>query len=48
MMELDGWHTNKKEWPQKRTYKMFKEWFRIDISTAVYDIENKTLYRSKL
>ena len=39
MMELDGWHTNKKEWPQKRTYKMFKEWFRIDISTAVYDLE---------
>ena len=39
MMELDGWHTDKKEWPKRRNYKMFKEWFRIDISTAVYDME---------
>ena len=46
MMELDGWHTNKKEWPQRRTYKMFKEWFRIDISTAVYDLEKTPISKS--
>lgn len=37
--ELESWHTNKKEWPQKRNYKMFKEWFQIDKSTMVYDLE---------
>lgn len=39
MMELYDWHTNKKEWPQKRNYKMFKEWFYVDISNMVYDLE---------
>lgn len=39
MMELEAWHTNKKEWPQKRNYKMFKQWFQVDISTMVYDLE---------
>jgi hypothetical protein len=37
--ELESWHKNKKEWPQKRNYKMFKEWFQIDISTMIYDFE---------
>lgn len=37
--ELASWHTNKKEWPQKRNYKMFKEWFQIDISRLIYDFE---------
>ena len=37
--ELNSWHTNKKEWPQKRNYKMFKEWFQIDTSTTVFDFE---------
>ncbi|MDP5106112.1 MAG: hypothetical protein NWQ31_08070 [Polaribacter sp.] len=47
MMELEGWHTDKKEWPQRRNYKMFKEWFRIDISTAVYDLEKTPISKSE-
>ena len=39
--ELESWHLNKKEWPQKRNYKMFKEWFQVDISTMIYDFETK-------
>ena len=39
VMELEAWHTNKKQWPQKRNYKMFKQWFQVDISTMVYDLE---------
>ena len=39
VFELTSWHTIKKEWPQKRNYKMFKEWFQIDISTMIYDFE---------
>ncbi|MCL7763129.1 hypothetical protein MPF19_06835 [Polaribacter sp. Z014] len=39
MMELEGWHTDKKEWPQRRNYKMFKNWFEVNICTAVFDLE---------
>jgi hypothetical protein len=45
MMELDEWHTNKKEWPQKRNYKMFKEWFQVDISTMIYDLEKRPVLK---
>lgn len=38
-LELDAWHTNKKEWPKKRNYKMFKQWFEVEISMMVYDLE---------
>lgn len=37
-MELSDWHPVKKEWPMKRTYKMFKEWFSISFSDAIYDM----------
>ena len=37
VLELEGWSTDEKEWPQKRTYKMFTEWFQVDISTSIYD-----------
>lgn len=39
-LELDTWHFNKKEWPQKRNYKMFLEWFQFDISKMNYDLED--------
>ena len=45
--ELETWHLNKKEWPQKRNYKIFKEWFQIDISTQVYDFEKKPVFKSE-
>lgn len=43
--ELASWHLNKKEWPQKRNYKMFKEWFQIDISIMVYDFEKEPIFK---
>ena len=43
--ELEGWHTNEKEWPQKRTVTMFKEWFQVDISTMVYDLEAAPVFK---
>jgi hypothetical protein len=46
MLELEGWHTNKKEWPQKRNYKMFKQWFQVNISTAVFDLEKSPVSKS--
>jgi hypothetical protein len=43
--ELASWHTNKKEWPQKRNYKMFIEWFQVDISRLIYDFELKPVIK---
>ena len=45
MFELDDWHTNKKEWPQKRTYKMFRQWFSVEVSTMIYDMESRPIYK---
>ncbi len=45
-MVLYDWHTNKKEWPQKRNYKMFKQWFRVEISETIYDLEKKPVLKS--
>jgi hypothetical protein len=39
--QLEVWTPNKKQWPQKRNYKMFKEWFNIDRSVMVYDFEKR-------
>lgn len=39
--ELEAWHTNKKEWPQRRNYKMFNQWFQVDISRMVFDVEKE-------
>ncbi len=47
MLELENWHTNKKEWPQRRNYKMFKLWFRVETSEIVYDLEKKPVLKSE-
>lgn len=44
---LHDWHTNKKEWPQKRNYKMFTLWFRVEISEMIYDLERKPVLKSE-
>lgn len=43
--ELASWHTNKKEWPQNRNYKMFKEWFQVENSTLIYDFEKNPIQK---
>lgn len=37
--ELNDWHTDERAWPQKRTYKLFKEWFDFEIHSMVLDLE---------
>ncbi|MHB1146326.1 MAG: ferritin family protein [Lutibacter sp.] len=46
MFELESWNTNKKEWPQKRTYKMFRQWFQVELSTMVFDMEKQPVSKS--
>jgi len=45
MMELDEWCADKKEWPQRRNYKMFTLWFRIETSEMIYDLEKKPVLK---
>jgi hypothetical protein len=45
MMELEDWHINKKEWPQKRNFKMFKLWFQVEVSTMIYDLEKRPVLK---
>lgn len=44
--ELEIYHLNKKEWPQKRNYKMFKEWFEITIVPNIFDFEKSPVSKS--
>ena len=46
-MFLEEWHADKKDWPQKRTYKMFQNWVTINYSTLIFDLE-KTPITKKL
>jgi hypothetical protein len=34
---LDEWYTEESWWPQKRTYKMFKDWFEVQYHSMVWD-----------
>jgi len=37
--ELNDWHTDEKDWPQKRTYKQFTAWFDVEIHSMILDME---------
>lgn len=37
--ELNERHQDEADWPQKRTFKMFNEWFEFSAFETVYDIE---------
>jgi len=36
--ELSAWTSNQSEWPIKITFKVFKDWFDIHVSTMVFDL----------
>ncbi|MEP1487124.1 MAG: hypothetical protein ABJK28_01700 [Algibacter sp.] len=44
---LNDWHTNKKEWPQKRNYKMFNLWFQVNVSNYILDLEKRPILKSE-
>jgi hypothetical protein len=37
-MELDSWSTDKKSWPKKINYALFREWFKIELHSEVFDL----------
>jgi hypothetical protein len=36
--QLDGWHRNPDDWPTKRTYAMFEQWFEARVVDLVFDL----------
>ncbi|OAZ05332.1 hypothetical protein [Flavobacterium succinicans] len=42
--ELDSIWTDEQDWPQKRDFKTFCEWFSFEISDWVQDLSTKPLF----
>lgn len=42
--ELQNWYTDESTWPKKRTLKMFKEWFKIEMHSMVEDLCDDPLH----
>lgn len=37
--ELNDWHTDTKDWPQKRSFELFKDWFEYGVYSLVLEVE---------
>ncbi|MGN6803780.1 MAG: hypothetical protein ACTHJN_17905 [Ginsengibacter sp.] len=44
--ELNGWNTDEKNWPEKRTFKLFKEWFNYEIHDMIVDMEEDEIIKT--
>ncbi len=38
--ELNDWYIDESGWPTNRTYKMFCDWFDVEINSMVLDLED--------
>ncbi len=45
--ELNSWHTDEKQWPHKRTYKQFTEWFFFEIHSMILDLEEEEIVKDE-
>jgi len=43
--QLEGWHTIESDWPAKRTYKLFKDWFEVEIHSMIFDLEDAEIIK---
>ena len=41
--ELFGWYTAEELWPKMRNWKMFQEWFDIEINSEVFDLVDEKI-----
>jgi hypothetical protein len=46
--ELHGWCTDQSAWPKKRTLKMFKDWFKIEMHSMIEDLCRDPLHDDEL
>ena len=43
-MELDGWYTDPKLWPQDRSLALFRAWFDVELHTVLVDLGAGEMY----
>lgn len=43
--ELADWWLDENDWPEKRTFKLFKEWFDYEIHQLVLDMESEDIVK---
>ena len=36
--ELSGWYTEPDLWPKRRTFRLFQDWFEVEVHSGVYDL----------
>lgn len=41
--ELNDWHTDEQVWPDNRNYKMFSEWFDVELHSMILDLEKRPI-----
>jgi hypothetical protein len=46
--ELWGWVTAEEWWPAKRDWKVFKEWFEIEINSEVFDLVDRAVEKEEV
>lgn len=46
--ELLGWCTDEELWPGKRNWKMFQEWFSVEINSEVLDLLDDDIEKEEL
>jgi len=42
-LELEAWHTDPADWPKKRDFRAFQEWFAVKAQSIVVDLEDSGL-----
>jgi hypothetical protein len=46
--ELEGWYTVPSLWPQKRTFKLFQEWFEPQCHTVLVDTVGDMIFDDEI
>jgi len=43
--ELNDWYTNENKWPKNRSFKLFSEWFEVEICSMILDLEENEIIK---
>ena len=46
--ELGGWWTDPTHWPASRTYRLFRNWFDVEVSSVVIDLAPGRIIREEM
>ena len=46
--ELFGWITTEELWPKNRTWKMFQEWFSVEINSEIFDLVDSEIEKEEM